>query len=154
MLLGSVESKPYRPLSKYPHLLRANVAVWDAWLRLMPNAFKHVWYDVHVGTAVPTPGGPNSMLSRISRGITRKRIDVVAWDGLLFHVIELKPWANAEALGQCLIYYRLFQQEYRPIKTAKAVVICWRPEADVVYDYDRQGVEIWSIEDIAGPLRT
>lgn len=154
MLIDGKQAQPYRTRRKYTHMLSADATVWDAFIRLQPDRFENVWYDVHVGTPVPTAGGPNTMLSRIAAGITRKRIDAVAYNNNTYYVLEIKPYANAESLGQAIIYRRLLMAEHPKITLCEAAVICWRQEADVAIDYEDHGIQIWEIEELTGPLRT
>lgn len=124
----------------YPHLLHEDAAVWTKYLADPISPIQHVWYDVHVGAPVKLAPGASDLDKRIAAGLTRKRIDVVAAVGGGFWVIELKPLAGYQALGQVMTYFRLFVQEHRPPGQVWPVIICNQVDADVIPDFDNFGV--------------
>lgn len=128
----------------YPHMLSEDIAVWSKYLESPIAALSEVWYDVHVGKAVPLPAGSSDLERRIASGITRKRIDVVARVGPGLWVIELKPFGGMQALGQVLSYHRLFVKEYRPEVEVLPVLICSEVDEDLLDQFEVRGV--WVIE--------
>ena len=124
----------------YPHFLAEDTAVWTRYLASPVKAIKEVWYDVHVGRAVPIPEGGGDLERRISRGVTRKRIDVVARVDSSLWVIEIKPFAGMQALGQIIAYHRMFVEEFQPVWPTWPVIICDKADYDVVSTFDALGV--------------
>ena len=55
--------------------------------------------------------------------LTRWKIDVTAEDNENFYIIEIKPNANAKAVGQALAYARLWSEEMKPAKPVIPVVL-------------------------------
>lgn len=140
--------QPAEIRSKYPHMLREDSAVWRKYLAGGPAAFSEVWYDVHVGTAVKVPAGSPDWMQRVSDGVTRKRIDVVARLTTWFWVIELKPVCGMAALGQAVTYQDLFEGEHADGDSVLPVVICNQVEADVRRTADRLGVLVIAVDGV------
>lgn len=126
----------------YPHMMAEDIEVWSKYLAAPIAPIKKVWYDVHVGGAVPVPAGGGEMLQRISAGLTRKRIDVIAQVGGGFWVVEIKPFASMLALGQVISYTRLFLQEYSVDGEVWPVIVCDAVDDDLLAGYDALGVAV------------
>ncbi|MCB7130291.1 MAG: hypothetical protein J3T61_12225, partial [Candidatus Brocadiales bacterium] len=103
---------------------------------------KEVWYDVHVGGAVELAAGADEMTRRIAAGLTRKRIDVVAKVGAGFWIIEVKPVAGLTALGQIIIYTRLFAREFTVTGEIVPVIVADEIDSDVAPEIDSLGVVV------------
>lgn len=130
-------------MPQYPHMLWQDRGVWTRFLETERHRIKRVWYDVHVGESVDTGSDGDELLRRISRGITRKRIDVVARVGGGYWVIEVKPFGGMVALGQVLTYSRLFEREYSVDGAVVPVVVCDRVDPDVMPDFEAASVGVF-----------
>ncbi len=126
----------------YPHFLAADIGVWTRYLRDPLAPITEVWYDVHVGQAVLLPVGADDLDRRISAGVTRKRIDVVARVRGGYWVIEVKPFANMVALGQIITYTRLFIEEYEIDGQVIPVIIADQVDPDIEPQLDGLGVTV------------
>jgi hypothetical protein len=117
---------------KYTHMLKEDYATWSAFLESDIIRLDEVWYDVHVGRemAVP-PGSPEYMLAVVS-GISRKRIDVVGRSGGTIYIIEVKPHANMEAIGQVITYRELFVKEFEISGPVRMLVVSQTSDADIL----------------------
>lgn len=131
----------------YPHMLYEDTVVWSKFLELEDFPIERVWYDVRVGSAVDVGPGSDELVRRISRGITRKRIDVVAKVGGVFWVIEIKPYGNFVALGQVISYRRLFDSEYGRGKQVLGVLVCETLDPDLRDDFQDAGVRVYEVAD-------
>ena len=126
----------------YPHMLGEDTEVWTRFLESGDFELKEVWYDLHVGAEVKGDWDGDSINARIARGVTRKRIDVVALvDGVLW-VIEVKPIAQHFAIGQVLVYEGLFVKEYEPPRETWPVIVCNTVDEDVIPECERLGVVV------------
>ena len=130
----------------YPHMGPEDAAVWTRFLERGGHGFEAVWYDVHVGMAVDVPEGSPDWLLRVAAGVTRKRIDVVARRGGLYLIIEVKPYANQLALGQAIVYVRLFYKEFASLGPARACIVCDQVDGDVGPIASEMGVLVFSNE--------
>ena len=138
--LGPGRDAVVRPA--YPHMLREDNLVWTRFLESGDFEVKEVWYDVHVGAQVQGVWDGDSVNARIARGVTRKRIDVVALVDGVYWVIEVKPIARHIAIGQVLVYENLFVKEYEPELETWPVIVCDRVDEDVIPECARLGVVI------------
>jgi hypothetical protein len=124
----------------YPHMLAEDAIVWTAWLLQNAHRLTGVWYDVHVGTAVQPPADLGPIALQVAAAVSRKRIDVVAKTPAELWVIELKPYGNYTALGQALVYSRLFALENPGSLPIVPMVICFEVDPDLPDDFTRYGV--------------
>lgn len=129
-------------MPSYPHLLAEDTDVWTKYLKSPITEIKRVWYDLHVGTPVKLGPGATERDKKIADGVTKKRIDVVAAVGGGYWVIELKRAGNMVALGQALVYSRLFRIEFDIYEEVWPVVICDELDLDLIEDYDLAGVAL------------
>ena len=139
-VLGTSQKPVIMPT--YPHFLAADTDVWSRYLADPIVPIKEVWYDVHVGGAVELRRSSDEMDRRIAAGVTRKRIDVVAKVGAGFWIIEVKPVAGMTAIGQILIYTRLFLQEFQVTGEVFPVIIADEVDQDVAPEIDSLGVVV------------
>lgn len=123
-------------------MLGEDTAVWTRFLASGDIKVDEVWYDVHVGLPVLLPVGSDSIIKRIADGITRKRIDVVAIVDSVYWIIEIKPVATMFAMGQVLVYERLFESEFQPDLEAWPVLVCDTVDEDVIPECERLGVVV------------
>lgn len=133
-------------LTRYPHMMSEDVAVWSDFLRKNPDFFSEVWYDVHVGSTMPLPPGATEIQIQVAMGVSRKRIDVIGRSAEQIWVIEVKPYGNMVALGQCQTYHRLFVKEYEPQLPAIPVIICANLDPDLRDDLESHGVGYYETE--------
>jgi len=124
-------------------MLFEDVEVWTRFLQSDRGRILEVWYDLHVGQAVPVPEGSPEYLKLVALGVTRKRIDVVCRVAAGFWVVEVKPFANALALGQVINYTTLFKAEYPAAKPVVSVVVCDVCDDDLRGDFSGRGVTLF-----------
>lgn len=123
-------------------MLGEDTIVWTRFLESGDFELKEVWYDVHVGLPVLLPVGSDSIVKRIADGVSRKRIDVVAIVDSVYWIIEIKPVATMFAMGQVLVYERLFEAEFDPDLEVWPVLLCDTVDEDVVPECERLGVVV------------
>ncbi|GAH37922.1 unnamed protein product [marine sediment metagenome] len=124
----------------YPHMMEEDTEVWTKYLKDPVFPILEVWYDVHVGTGLEGSFVGDALGTRIARGVTRKRIDVVCRLEHEFWVVEIKPRASMTALGQAISYRGLFVKEYFTTGPVFPVVVCDQLDEDLISEYDRAGV--------------
>ena len=127
-------------MSSYPHFGDADIDVWSKYLADPVVPIKEVWYDVHVGSPVELRRSSDEMDRRIAAGLTRKRIDVVAKIGSGFWVIEVKPVADQQALGQILNYTRLFVREFNVPGEVFPVIVADEVDMNVIGSFEELGI--------------
>ena len=142
--MGPGRSPIVRP--HYPHFLAEDNAVWTRFLERNFERLQEVWYDLRVGKPVKLDENATEMEQRIARGLTRKRIDVVGWDGGSYWVIEVKPYAGMLAVGQVISYARLFALEYVIKGRVVPVIVCDNTDEDLLDEYDELGILVFANE--------
>jgi len=135
-----------RIMTRYPHMMSEDVAVWTDFLKINPDFFQEVWYDVHVGSTMPLPLGATELQIQVAMGVSRKRIDVIGRSAEQLWVIEIKPYGNMVALGQVITYHRLFVKEFDPQWPAIPVIICANLDPDLTDDLEVHGVGFYETE--------
>lgn len=98
----------FKKLAKYPHMKPADVEIWEQFIRAKRDFFDRVDYDFHVGDgAAFLPTGEDTPEGRENK-LYQRKIDVVGYrDGQVW-LVEVKPMADTEALGQILTYQKLY----------------------------------------------
>lgn len=101
-------------LQKYPHLLPADVDLWERFMDRYPSFFLSLEYDVHVGGAIDVrPWWSNEDIKTFSH-LASKRIDVVGHTAGEIYIIEIKPEAGVSAIGQLISYELLYKKRFGP----------------------------------------
>lgn len=124
----------------YPHMMAEDTGVWTKFLKSKVIEITEVWYDVRVGSGVFLPAGASDMEQKVSLGLTRKRIDVIAAVAGGLWVVEVKPYANMYAVGQVITYVRLFRQEYFSPGEVIPVILCDDYDMDLPEEFDELGI--------------
>ena len=118
------------PRAKYPHILPVDVPVWERFLAAHAQDYRHVDYDVRVGTG-RDPGdsfAPN--IRQMALDLSMRRIDAVGHAPAHLDIIELTTTAGLKALGQLSAYPHLYRATYRPALPLRAVLVCQDFETD------------------------
>ncbi len=103
---------PYKHMSKYPHMLPADVTIWNAFITRYPDFFETVDYDVHVGEGIPTEQRWEENIAAMARHLTQLRIDVVGYVHNTITIVELKPRARTTAIGQVISYKLAYERQF------------------------------------------
>jgi hypothetical protein len=112
--------------------LQEDTEVWSRFLAASPQKIDRVWYDVRVGEAIPGSFVADPMKRRIADGVLKKRIDVVCKVGGGYWVVEIKPVADMQALGQIQTYTRLFLKEFKPDGECWPVIVADTADPDIL----------------------
>lgn len=104
------ERIPYGKLMVYPHLKPADVAIWERFMTLRPDAYDECIYDQPVGDGALIPKGTQENIARDFKILTQWKIDVIGYKGDHADVIELKPRAGISTLGQVQQYAIMFDE--------------------------------------------
>ncbi len=129
-------------------MMPEDYATWTEYLGRNEGLFEEVWYDVHVGRAMPLPPEAPEWMVKVVDGVSRKRIDVVARSGNVLRIIEVKNLANMESLGQVLTYRTLFSNEYEVFGPVLPMVIAMRADLDIMETASALGVVVVALEGV------
>lgn len=136
---------PYKKLAKYPHLKPEDIAVWELFIEQNPTEFLTCNYDVACGVGAPQDPSLPENIQRDGKILTQKKIDVVGYINNDITIIELKPIANARALGQLLTYKDLYIECYPDHPTPKMMVIANSIEREMQATFDAQGIVVRTV---------
>ena len=139
----SEQEYQYAPLTHYPHMRPADIGIWGRFVEKNPTRFLRVWYDFKVGDHEHVGETCEQCQATGWYDLTRWAADVIAEDARAIYVIEVKPAANAKALGQALSYALLFATEHKPTKPVVPVVLTDHEISTTRKVADMQGVELW-----------
>lgn len=106
-------------LPKYPHMQPADVRLWERFIRLnLPLALDDktppwtVQYDVHVGSIPTLPPNLPEYIKNDAEALYPFKIDVVVHWPTKTLIVEIKPRASLEAIGQVLGYTHLYRDQF------------------------------------------
>ncbi len=74
--------------------------------------------------------------------LTQRKIDAVAYKGTQTFLIEIKPVANARALGQILMYQSLYRTYYPEVRDPVPMIVCGTVERDLDAMWTEHGILI------------
>lgn len=121
----------------------ADVSIWERFMQKNPDRFLQVWYDYKVGGSAPIADDVLESARQSWYDLTRWAADVVAEDTQAIYVIEVKPLANAKALGQAIAYATLFIDDIRPKKPVYPVILTDHIIESTKRVADAQNVLLW-----------
>jgi hypothetical protein len=121
---------PFGILPKYPGMKPEDIAVWERFVAKNPAYFDTCDYHVHVGEGAETNPEHPEEIQRDHTALTQKKIDVVGYRGKLPTIVEVKPVANMRALGQMLVYERLYLDDHPELVSVPLIVVCGAVERD------------------------
>lgn len=102
----------YGEMAYYPHMAPNDVEIWNRFIKKHPREFDRVAYDVPVGAGAEFDTVVNPLTGGDVKKLYQRKIDVVAVQGEIINVIELKPRASTGAIGQVVGYSSLFRREW------------------------------------------
>ena len=114
---------PYTKQSKYSRLRPEDVAIWERFIDKYPAYYESVEYDFKVGSGREYPSHFGEVIKNGATEHSRKRVDVIGYKGNEIHVIEVKPNASGNALGQVVEYTVLFREQYHGTETIVPVIL-------------------------------
>jgi len=133
---------PYTKRRKYPRLRPEDVAIWERFINKNPAFYESVEYDFKVGKGRDYPPHYGHNIQKGAIFHSKKRIDVIGYRGYEIHIIEIKPKASGNALGQVVEYITLYADEYHGNETLVPVIITDIAHPDTERVASRMGIRI------------
>lgn len=124
---------PFGKLPNYPHMKPADVAIWERFINLYPDAYDNVMYDLTVGESVDTDQAPDDPLAKSWGMLNARKIDVVGFKATRVDVIEVKPHAGPSAIGQVVGYMHLYHGYRDPSSLPNPVLVTDTDENDMSF---------------------
>jgi hypothetical protein len=132
-------------MSSYPHMLPADVLVWERFLDKHAAEFSGFDYDVHVGGEVEREVGWTQEVYTMALSLASKRIDVVGYRGNETWIIEVKPVAGVTAIGQLVMYRDLYIRDFRPDRVIVCALVCENLSLDEKWQLDKLGFKYFVV---------
>ena len=132
----------FEHLSKYPHLLEEDVKLWDAFISQYPNVFDRCDYDIHVGKGVRLNGEVPANIVRMATHLSQCRIDVVGFKGKTTTIVEVKPRARSNAIGQIITYKALYEWQYPDQPKPRLMIVTDDVNSDTLYVAEKNHINI------------
>ena len=115
--------KPYGLLNKYPGMRANDEVIWDQFIQNHPDFFLHVWYNVPLGEPYPDETERSVAEATGMEEVSQWRIDVLGETHDAFVVIEIRPNADARAIGNAIAYSKLLEKEWAPSKPVVPMIL-------------------------------
>jgi len=125
------------PLASYPHMLDADAALWDRYLKTNPFPHAKVMYDVRVGTPAAAPDHYPDNYRRMVLELSTLRIDAVVLIPTETLIIEVKPRASLTAIGQAHGYAQLLHRDMPNLPNPVPVILTDTAAPDTQWLCDR-----------------
>jgi hypothetical protein len=128
--------------SYYPERTDGESAVIRDYLNAHGTEFDRLGFSVRVGQALQPDPTHLIGVQRSTIYSTRKRIDFVGIKGELHTLVEAKQRIQASALGQILMYRKLYLEEHPDVHNVRMVVIGRYSDDDTVNSLTAHGVAV------------
>lgn len=108
---------------KYPHMIGEDSEIWTRFCYKFPHKFTTVNYDVKVGSGIDSSQISDNKMRTYWQNLTKKRIDVVAFNDTGTTIIEVKKKIRLFTLGQILGYHFLYSREHIEEKPITMLIV-------------------------------
>jgi hypothetical protein len=126
----------------YPERTDRESAIIRDWLLARGALYDKFSFSVRVGQGQAPTEGLEAGVARSVAFSSRKRIDVLAWQGGTPTIIECKERVTPAAIGQILTYRLLLLEEMPDAPDPSLVIIGRYSDADTLRSANAQGVDV------------
>jgi hypothetical protein len=123
-------------------MLPSDVPLWHAYLDRHANDFIQFYYNVRVGGPDVSKLEGDETIKRMWYLNTAKRIDVIAEKHDRLWIIEVASSPYLRAVGQCLSYLYLWNQDPKIDKPAEMILLCYYLDSDLEKVLDHYAVKV------------
>ena len=126
---------------QFPHLRPEEISVWLRFLQKFPGRFDSFSYDVRVGSGVKLNSETPENIRKMALGLSQKRIDVVTKGVEGLTLVEISPNADADSVGQLLVYGTLWVKDNPGQPSPKLLLVTGSERSDIREVAESTGVE-------------
>ena len=123
-------------------MLPPDVPLWHLFLDRYASSFERFFYNVRVGGPDMTNVIADEAIKKMWYASTAKRIDVIGEREKEIWIIEVASSPYLRAVGQCLSYLFLWNEDPKINKPAKMVLLCPFIDSDLRRILKHNGVHI------------
>jgi hypothetical protein len=127
-------------------MLPPDVPLWHLFLDRYASNFERFFYNVRVGGPDMTNVMADEAIKKMWYASTAKRIDAIGEKKNELWIIEVASSPYLRAVGQCLSYLFLWNEDPKIDKPAKMVLLCYFIDSDLERILKHYRVEIIKIE--------
>lgn len=128
----------------YPERTQRESGVIRDWLLLHGAEYDRLSFSVRVGEGqTPAPDLPAGVARSVVFS-SKKRIDVLAWQGNTPTIVEVKERITPAVLGQLLTYRQLLLEEQPDVDEPRLVAIGRYSDPDTLRTLSAQGVDVFT----------
>jgi hypothetical protein len=101
----------------FTHLVPDEITLARAFITTNPIGATTWRFDEHLGEGMSPQTDWPPWLALMAKTLTQRRVDLIGVTDAVDWIIELKPRANIHAIGQLLVYQKLYNLKYphRPL---------------------------------------
>jgi len=125
-----------------PGLRRPDTLIAQAWLREHGNEYDRVEFSVRLGQGIVLPPGSDPSMVLFAQAVTTKKADIVAHAGNDVTIVEVKIRVTPDALGQLVVYRRLYRDQFPRVGNITLIVAAQFLTPDVEDTYTENGILI------------
>ena len=142
MVMDPQRLKALISLGRYPEQAPAENAIIVDWLTARGHEYDRFEFSVRVGRGqTPNPNNlPGVQFSQTRN--TRKRIDVLAWQGQRPTIVEVAVRVTPGKLGQLRAYRLLYLEEFPEIDDAEFLAVGRYSDEDTIRVLQAEGVRV------------
>ncbi|MEK7578898.1 MAG: hypothetical protein AAB456_04310 [Patescibacteria group bacterium] len=107
----------------YANLREGETFIWNRFIEKYPDAYDEVIYNQHLGSGAEIPEETPENIARDFKLLTQYKIDVVGFKNDKTDIIEIKPYAGSNAIGQVISYQKLFLKYINPAAAPNLVIL-------------------------------
>lgn len=123
-------------------MLPADVPLWTAFLDRYASLFLRFYYNVRVGGPDISKIKSELSMAKMWYASTAKRIDAIGETEKDLWIIEVASSPYLRAVGQCLSYRFLWDEDPKINKPSKMVLVCYYLDSDLERILKHYSVEI------------
>lgn len=110
--MHAITPQPYGLLNKYAGMRAGDEVIWDQFVKNHPDFFLSVWYNVPLGEPYQKPEEVEAAHATGMWEVSQWRIDVLGETTDAFACIEIRPHADARAIGNAIAYAKMVVREW------------------------------------------
>ncbi len=126
-----------------PHMLDQDIPVWYRFLEAYGDLFIKLYYDVFVGGPWYSKEKLENPLFYMWRALNAKRIDALGETKRELFLIEVNTNPGLRAVGQLLVYKKLWDEDPKINKPVKLILVCALVDPDLLSAAASMGIVIY-----------
>ena len=124
----------------YPHMFPGDVAVWERFLDKYGEIYTGFQYDMMCGVECEQFPRWEEPYRKDAAVLSRLRIDAVGFRSDGIDIIEVKPRAGSQAIGQVITYVDHYVNDYKPNLRVRGVIVTGEEDRNIPPIADKLGI--------------